>query len=214
MGIGRKIFVGMMVVLFTAKASFAAPQLDSRHTVGVSAKITEAGIVLTVRYDPGLTPNLFEALRVYSLPSETLLLAHYDPNTDLEQRSGVSTSLGQMTAFQHVVVLPENIVKARSLADERKISVRLVFEGNEYVVSEGSVGFTDFQVTSRFDPDLLIAPTKQPVGPVSRIGNCGSGQWEHCSGGPRCVYGCICCGSAYFCTNLITCTLECGTGPC
>ena len=185
----------------TTSVCFAEPIRDSTNEIGVEGKITPRGFHLKVRYDSGTTP-IFDALRVYSLPSESLLLVHYDPKRDRWPEQGLSTSQGSMVAFQHEVLLPRNW----SPEFDTKVSVRLVKNGEEIVVSEGSVDLTDFQISSRFSTASLL----QRPNSTDKTGNCGTGEWEHCSGGPRCTYGCICCDSAYFCSNLITCNLVCG----
>jgi hypothetical protein len=196
-----------VLLLLASLSGFIAPDClaqtarDNPYKIGIEGKITPRGFHLKVRYDSGANP-VFDALRVYSLPSETLLLVHYDSKRDRWPEQGLSTSQGNMTAFQHEVVLPRDWF----LQLDTKISVRLVKDGEEIVVSEGSVDLTDFQVSSRFG----TASLSKRSGSISQIGNCGANEWEHCSGGPRCTYGCICCDSAYFCANLITCNMVCG----
>lgn len=203
---GSTIVVALACCAFLAASAHAndkqtRPALDAIYEVGIEAKLYGEGIQLNVRFDPGSMAEV-EALRVYSLPSETLLLTHYDPDRHLWPKAGLSVSRGAMAAFQHQVVVPRDFAMER---DDR-ISVRLVHEGEEYVVSQGKVDLRDFQVTSRFSLNTLLGRD----GAVTKTGGCGPGEWEHCSGGPRCTFGCICCSSPYFCANLITCNMECG----
>lgn len=203
-----------MACATTLPAAQSAEGLKPRVAIAGRSIPETGGLWLEVEYEAGAAGGAFDALLVYSKPSSTLLHLHYDrarlSSSALAIEDHLSTALstatGSMRAFSHSIALIENPLAE---GDDR-IAVVMMRKGNAFLVSDAAVNSEQFNFSTRFP----IIDGDKTISTGEFTGNCGIGEWEHCCGGPRCIFGCICCDGPSFCCNLITCALECGDGEC
>lgn len=214
----RKTCEVLLLISILPQGLFA---VSERPTVTVEGRhLHEDGYELSVSFDAGQTTQHFDGIVVAAEPGSVPLLVHVkrldlaEQMTPLTLGEARSLSVGPMKRLSLRTLLPPATVGP----DAKSITVKILRDGDEYVVAHGAVDFQSFAVTTRFPLTALDIPT--PVGlelppwmEFSEPG-CSTSSYEHCCSGFRCDTNCKCCSGPEFCCSLIECTIECGHDSC